>query len=77
MKVRYKDSKTTATAHQFNTHGSLEVIVHFDEGDATSEYISRLEVYFPHRDQWMDMQEAFRKGDLIKDEYNTQFFAHL
>lgn len=76
MKVRYiKKPHITGHASQFNLHSASEVLVQFDEGDATSEYQRELEVYFPHLDKWVPMVEAFAKGDLITDDYNTQFFA--
>lgn len=75
MKVRYKDKRhITGTASAFNLHSVSEVIVHFDEGDATSEFQSALQVYLDGRNEWMDMNAAFKAGHLITDDYNTHFF---
>ncbi len=75
MKVRYKDKRhITGTASAFNLHSVGEVIVQLDDGDATSEYQRELQVYLEGRNEWMDMNAAFKAGHLITDDFNTCFF---
>jgi hypothetical protein len=75
MKVRFLERPdVTGVASSFNTHGLGEVILGFDgEGGADSCYISDLEVFLEARQEWKDMQQAFRDRDLIIDNYNTIF----
>lgn len=78
MRIRYKDKPhITGHASRFNLHSVSEVIVQFDDGDATSEYIRELEVFLEGSLQrWMPLRDAFKSGNVVTDEYNTQFFQH-
>lgn len=72
MRIRYKNNhSTTGFANEFNTYGMGEVIVYFDEGDATSEYIRELEVEV--NGEWIDMKQAFRDKILMSDNYDVRF----
>lgn len=73
MRVRNKNSGTEASSGRLNTHGLGEMIVQFDEGDASSEYISDYEVQLPDG-SWKDLPQAFRDHDVITDNYDTVFF---
>lgn len=77
MQVRYKDKpRVTGTSSQFNIRSVSEVIVHFDDGDATSEFQRELQVFLPATNSWKDMNKAFADGDIVTDDYNTCFHPH-
>ncbi len=73
MKVRYHDRPhVTGTAIEFNTHATAEVLLNFDEGDATSEFIRELDVQLPDGN-WKPMKRAFADKDIIPDNTNSWF----
>jgi len=73
MRVRLKTNHDiTGYAERFNTHGLGEIIVGYDEGDMSSEYITDYEVLLTGG-IWVDMSEAFKEKHLIYDNYNTRF----
>jgi hypothetical protein len=73
MRVRYKKSKAEGYSSNFNMSSISEIIIHFPEGDATSEDPSELDVLLSDGN-WHDMRESFRNHFLITDNYNTCFF---
>jgi hypothetical protein len=83
MRVRYTDRpRITGFAGSFNTSALAEVILYFDDGDATSEEIKVLDVCLEHplassvykEGAWVPLSAAFRSNDVICDNYNTRFF---
>lgn len=83
MKVRYTNKPEVAGfADRFNVSSLSEVLLFFDDGDATSEEIGLLDVLLEHplpssvyRDGvWVPLSDAFRSNDVITDNYNTFFF---
>lgn len=74
MKVRYKDNHDiVGYTNQFNLGGIGEVIVTFEDGDASSEYVSDLEIWLEHHQQWYPMSRAFQDKLLISDNYGRSF----
>lgn len=69
MRVRYKKSGYETWSSYFNVHGLGEVLL-----PDTSEFISELDIWLAHKSEWKDMNQAFKDGDLITDNYNTTFF---
>lgn len=74
MRVRHKITRYVGYSGDFNIHAMSEVIVQWDDDGADSMYISDLEVYLKATEEWKDMSQAFKDGDLITDNYNTIFF---
>jgi len=73
MDVRYIDKpEITGFTNNFNMHSLSEVIVYFPEGDADSEFISKLEVKLEDG-TWMSMLEAFGRRILVPNNYNERF----
>lgn len=74
MKLRNKNRpEITGYSDGFNTHSLSEIIVYFEDGDASSEYISDYEVFLEKTNEWKDMKMAFANRDIIPDNYNTTF----
>jgi hypothetical protein len=72
MRVRYKDKRhIEGQATSFNTHAAAEVLLQFDDGDGTSEFIRELDVLLPTG--WKDMMQAFKDQDIVPDNYNAWF----
>lgn len=73
MKVRNKKTGALGYCSKSNTYAMAEVIVYFDEGDCSSEFIKDYDVYLELQQTWKSMDEAFRNRDLIPDNYDTEF----
>lgn len=74
MKLRKKDKpEITGYSDDFNEHSLNEIIVYFEDGDASSEYIRDYEVFLEKTSEWKDMNTAFDNRDLIPNNYNTAF----
>ena len=74
MIIRYIDKpELTGTTGSFNISGIGEVIVYYDIGDCSSEFINNLEVYLTYPQKWYNMQKAFKDKLIIPDNYNTYF----
>lgn len=69
MQIRYKKTGRISFSSNFNINALTEVLV---EDDSPS--ICDLDVFVTAENDWMDMAEAFKNGDLIVDNYNTYFF---
>lgn len=75
MKVRYADKPDiTGDSDQLNLGGIGEVLVWFGDGSADSEYMSALEVWLTQSEQWLPLNEAFRRHDLVTDNRDSHFF---
>jgi hypothetical protein len=72
MRVRRKSTGTMGEATDFNTHGLSEIIVCFDEGDMSSEFVRDYEVLLS-TGEWRDMNLAFAANALIPNDMNTSF----
>lgn len=73
MKLKHKVHGHIGYSSEFNMHGLGEMIVFFEEGDASSESISDYDVLID--DKWIDMNEAFKSGLLVEDEFGKHFRA--
>lgn len=71
MEVRNKKSGVCGESMQFNPHSIGEIIVYYEDGKCSSEFIRDYEVYLDVG--WKDMHEAFRDCDVIPNNYNTRF----
>lgn len=76
MRIRDKKTKREGITTSFNIHGVSEVIVYWQDGDKTSEFISNLEIWLGYREIWKDMFQAFKDDDLWIDDSNTYFFEN-
>jgi hypothetical protein len=73
MKIRYTNKpEITGFSSRFNEHGLGEVIVGFDGGDMTSEFISELDVQLTSG-RWLPMGQAFRDRLILGDNYDQRF----
>lgn len=73
MVVKNKKTGTRGHSSTFNVHGLSEIIVIFPDDNYSSEYIADYDVYLESRQEWHDMQDAFREKLIIPDNYNTGF----
>lgn len=82
MRVRYtKKPHIEGDSSTFNIHGLSEVIVHFPEGDVTSEEVRELEVFLEKplpssaykTGSWVNMLIALRENDVIPGNHNVHF----
>jgi hypothetical protein len=73
MKVKNKNTGSVGYSDKFNTHGLGEMIVYFEDGDCSSEYIKDYDTFVESENAWMDMGEAFRQNLIIPDNYNVDF----
>jgi hypothetical protein len=73
MKIRNKSNGDISFSSQFNIHGMSQIIVYFEEGDCSSEYIKDYDVFIERYNDWFDMHEAFNTGMIISDNYDTCF----
>lgn len=81
MKFRYEAKPTiTGVSSEFNVHSLSELILYFDEGDATSEDFELLEVLIENpviagvdSGTWMDFRQALQERFVIPDNYNRYF----
>lgn len=77
MKLRHIESGQMAHSSRFNLSSVSEIIVGFEDGEQTSDYMRNYEVLLDEgkpTERWWPMIEAFSAGDLITDNYNTIFF---
>jgi hypothetical protein len=73
MNVRYLNQPDlTGRSLEFNKHAASEVIVLFDDGDATSEFICELAIQLPDG-EWKPMKQAFADKDIVPDNLNNWF----
>jgi len=72
MQVRSKKTGSLGEATDFNTHGLSEIIVCFDAGDCSSEFIRDYDVLLTSG-KWKDMHQAFVDCNLIPNDLNTSF----
>jgi len=72
MRVRSKKTGALGEASDFNIHGLGEIVVYFDVGDCSSEFIRDYVVQLTSG-EWKDMRQAFRDRDLIPNDLNTSF----
>ncbi len=68
MEIRHRASGETAWASEFNTHGIGEIIVTFDDGSASSEFIADYDVQLPNG-SWKTLSQALKDHDVISDNY--------
>jgi len=74
MKVRrIDDHNVTGWSGELNTHGLGEMIVGFDDDSGMdSEYIRDYEVLLKDG-EWVNLSEAFKRHDVVVDNYNRWF----
>lgn len=73
MRVRLKkDHSVQGWSSRFNTGGLGEVIVTYENGEMSSEYISDYDVLLDSG-EWRCLRESFRSHDLVTDNYETNF----
>lgn len=73
MKVRNKQTGIIGESVKFNVHGMSEILVGFDD-DFDSDFIKNYDVFLKSKNIWKDMDQAFKDGNLLIDDYNTWFF---
>ena len=73
MKVKNKKTGDIGYSNKFNTHGLGEMIVYYEDGDCSSEYIKDYDAFIESENTWMDMHEAFSRNLIISDNYNVEF----
>lgn len=73
MKVMHKKGYLGYSGN-FNTSSLSEIVVYFEEGDCSSEFIKEYDVFIKAKNEWKDLGEAFKDRDIIVDNYNTRFF---
>lgn len=75
MRVRHKTTGRLGDARDFNIHSVApqEIIVGFDDGDQTSDYMRDYDVQLKDG-RWMSFEDAFTLHLLITDNYNSHFF---
>jgi hypothetical protein len=77
MDVRKKSDHTvTGFSGQFNISALDEIVVYFDIGDASSEYIGDYQVQL-HDGTWKDLDQAFKDGDVVPNDTNTYFYEEV
>jgi hypothetical protein len=74
MKVRHKIHHTEAWSSRFNISSLNEIIVTFDDGEQSSEYMRDWEAWISTHEKWMPIGEALKSHDIITDNDNTAFF---
>lgn len=72
MKVRNRRTGVYGYSDHLNTASSSEIIVHFEDGDASSEYIVDYDVQLPDG-RWTPLREAFAAHDVVPDNWNQGF----
>lgn len=74
MMVRYQDNpEVYGCTGRFNPSSTGEIIIHFPNGDTTSEYISVLDAFLGPTLGWCPMHQAFADKLIIPDNYFTSF----
>jgi hypothetical protein len=73
MKIRNKDTESLGYSSEFNTNSISEIIVCYEGGDMSSEYISDYDVFVTSINTWMDMHQAFDEHLVIPNNENTRF----
>ena len=74
MKLRHKETGSIGHSNSFNVHSVGEIIVYFDEGDASSEYVGDYDVWLLRRCEWKDVRQAFKDHDVAIDDYDAKFY---
>jgi hypothetical protein len=73
MKVRLTDKpEITGYSSSLNTYGMGELIVYYDDGDASSDEISLYDVQLKDG-TWLPLGQAFREKIVITDNYDSSF----
>lgn len=73
MRVRMiKKPEITGWSDRFNTHGLGEIIVGYDDGDMSSEYIKDYEVQLENG-VWLELSRALRCHIVVTDNYMDHF----
>jgi hypothetical protein len=73
MRVRNKVTGTLGDSSRFNVHSLNEIIVQFDEGDCSSEFIRDYDVQLTETGEWKCLRTAFKERLVIPNEMNTSF----
>ena len=69
MKVRLiKNNKIEFDAKGFNVHAMCEIDVYED-----SIPCSELEIFIDSKQEWKNLHQAFKDGDIVRDNYNQYF----
>lgn len=72
MRVKEKKTGVLGWSSKFNPLGLGEIIVTFDEGDATSDYISNYDVMLSD-ERWVDLHEALKLKLVMTDDSALNF----
>ena len=73
MKVKNKKTEAVGYSGKLNTHGLGEMIVYYEDGDCSSEYIRDFDAFIESENVYMDMGKAFQEKLIITDNYNVDF----
>jgi hypothetical protein len=77
MKVRLSAKpEITGYSSKLNMCGMSELIVHYEDGDASSDEISLYDVQLQDG-TWMPLWQAFREKIVITDNYDSSFRQSL
>ena len=69
MRVRNKVTGTLGDSSHFNVHSLNEIIVRFDEGDCSSEFIRDYDVQLSETGEWKDLRTEFKAMVVIPKRY--------
>lgn len=73
MKLRDKQTGIEYTGDRFNLSGLGEIIVGNEHGQ-DSAFQWEFDVWLEAKQEWKDLDQAFRDHDVISDNLNTRFF---
>ena len=73
MKLRRRVDGEICSGSRFNMHSLHEIVVYGGDWCDTM-YIREFDVWLEARQEWKDLQQAFRDHDVIVDNYNSRFF---
>lgn len=72
MKIRHKQTNAIGHASSFNVASLFEIIVHYEDGGGSSEFVRDYDVLL--KTGWKDMRQAFEDGDLTIGGYDIHFW---
>jgi hypothetical protein len=67
-----KDNSIQGWSSSLNTAGVGEVIITYEDGEMSSEYISEYDVLLSSG-EWKCLRESFRSHDLVTDNTDVHF----
>jgi len=75
MQVRHKETQVAGTCNELNTSSPNEIIVTFEGGSKSSEFIWDYEVELSGG--WWDLADAIHSGDVVTDDANTRLYVNI